>query len=90
MIGLELVTSLQNREIKPDREAAQVWGLDVARFGKDASALCIRQSPVIQDKIKNWRNLDIMQLTGQIKALWGETEPNARPSLVAITASELG
>ena len=33
VIGLELVTSAQNRDITHDREAAPVWGLDVARFG---------------------------------------------------------
>ena len=43
-----------------------VWGLDVARFGNDRTALCRRWSNVVTHKVLTWRNKDTMQVAGII------------------------
>ena len=45
-----------------------IIGVDVARFGSDASAICVRQgNKIIGDKIKTKRGLDTMQVVGWIR-----------------------
>lgn len=53
-------------------------GVDVARFGSDASALCKRKGNAVLDPIKLWRGLDTMQLTGAIKAEYESAGENHR------------
>ena len=67
VIPLSLVVDAQNRDIQLDKRANVIWGLDVARFGSNSSALAIRQGRVIKD-IKSWKGLDTMRLCGAIKA----------------------
>ena len=45
-----------------------IIGVDVARYGSDASAICVRQgNKIIGDKIKTKRGLDTMQVVGWIR-----------------------
>ena len=41
-----------------------VWGVDVARFGDDTSALAKRQANRLLEPVKEWKNKDLMQLVG--------------------------
>lgn len=51
--------------------AERVAGLDVARFGDDASALAIRQGHQLIH-LESWQGLDTMQTVGKVVALYRE------------------
>lgn len=50
-----------------------VWGLDVARFGDDRTALAKRQGNTLLEVIKSWRGKDTMQVTGLVVQEWRKT-----------------
>jgi hypothetical protein len=89
VIPVELVDSAQVRDTKPSPTAPVVWGLDVARFGSDKSALCKRQANVVHE-IRKWAGLDLMQLTGAIVAEYEATPSNARPVEILVDSIGLG
>ena len=88
VIPQELVAEAISRDIEPTQFGRMVWGLDVARFGADASALCKRKGNAITEPIRLWRNLDTMQLTGAIKAEYDST--TEKPSEIFVDAIGLG
>jgi hypothetical protein len=67
-----------------------VWGLDVARFGSDRSALCKRQGNAVLEPIKTWKNLDLMQLTGAVVAEYEILVPSQRPQEILVDSIGLG
>ena len=74
VIPQELVTEAVSRDVQPTQFGSVIWGVDVARFGSDCSALCKRKGNAITEPIRLWRNLDTMQLTGAIKAEYDSTD----------------
>ena len=86
-IPLELVESAQVRDIDADKDAPIIWGVDIARFGSDASALAKRQGRVLHG-VDIWRGLDLMQTAGRIKAEFDTAE--RRPVQILIDSIEVG
>ncbi len=86
LISLEKVEAAVIRDISEDPEAEEVWGLDVARFGRDKSALCKRKGKVVLEKVKSWAGLDTMQLVGRVKAEYDA----AKRKPVAINVDVIG
>ena len=74
--------------VLPTEFGPMVWGVDVARFGADASALCKRRGNAVTEPVRIWRNLDTMQLTGAIKAEYDSTED--KPLEIYVDAIGLG
>lgn len=70
IIPMYLAESAVTREVDPVGE--EIWGLDVARFGDDRTALAKRRGNVCTEPIKWWRNKDLMQITGLIKHEYDE------------------
>lgn len=70
VIPLELVTAAIDRDVQAGPNVPEVWGLDVARFGTDSSALCRRRGRVVPEPVQVWRNLDLMELCGRVAALY--------------------
>jgi hypothetical protein len=68
VIPQDLVADAISRDIEPTKFGPTIWGVDVARFGADSSALCKRKGNAVTESIRLWRSLDTMQLTGAIKA----------------------
>jgi hypothetical protein len=89
LIGVELVDSAFHRDVSPTSEAAIVWGLDVARFGTDATALCKRQGNTVSE-IRKWRNLDLMQTTGAVVAEYEAMRLEDRPIEILVDSIGLG
>jgi len=89
LIGVELVDSAFHRDVLPTSEAAIVWGLDVARFGTDATALCKRQGNTVSE-IRKWRNLDLMQTTGAVVAEYEAMRLEDRPIEILVDSIGLG
>lgn len=90
VIGMDLVESAIQRDVSVSPTAPVVWGVDVARFGTDASALCKRKGNTILEPVRKWRNLDLMQLTGAIKAEYDALEAKERPMEILVDSIGLG
>lgn len=90
VIPMELLDLAMQRDVAPTRFAPLVWGLDVARFGSDSSALCKRQGNTVTEPIRVWRNLDLMQLTGAVVAEWEALAPSERPVEILVDSIGLG
>jgi hypothetical protein len=65
VIPLNLIEGAIGRKIKPSGPV--IWGLDVARFGEDRSALCKRQGNALLEPIRAWSGKDTMQTAGILK-----------------------
>ena len=88
VISAELVDSAINRDVEPTKYGPTVWGVDVARFGSDSSALCKLKGNAITEVPRLWRNLDTMQLSGAILAEY-ESAPE-KPTEVYVDAIGIG
>ena len=88
VIPQELIVAAINRDVEPTSFGPTIWGVDVARFGADSSALCKRKGNAITEPIRLWRNLDTMQLTGAIKAEYDSCLE--KPSEIFVDAIGLG
>ena len=89
VIPLELATSAVNRDIS-SLGYYPVWGVDVARFGDDRTALAKRQASRLLEPVKHWSGIDLMTTAGKIKAEYEATHYDMRPSAILIDAIGLG
>jgi hypothetical protein len=89
VIPLELVQSAVERDIITQAIEKEVWGLDVARFGKNSSVLLKRTTRAVTF-IQKWRGLDTMQLVGAVHNEWLHTLPSMRPSEINVDVLGLG
>ena len=67
-----------------------VWGVDVARFGDDRTALAKRQANKLIEPVKHWSGTDLMVTAGKIKAEYDATHYDMRPREILIDAIGLG
>jgi hypothetical protein len=88
LIGAELVDSAMRRDIAIDMTQAEYWGVDVARFGSDASVLIKRRGNVVTEMPRRWRQFDTMQLSGAIKAEYDLQ--TIKPALIVIDVIGIG
>ena len=89
IIPYHLVEAAQHRDVEILDDTSVVWGLDVARFGSDATALCKRQGPVVTE-LRSWRGLDLMQTTGRVVAEYEALPPSRRPTEILVDSIGLG
>jgi len=89
IIPFHLVEAAQHRDIVVADETDVVWGLDVARFGSDATALCKRQGPVVTE-LRSWRGLDLMQTSGRVVAEYEALPPSKRPTEILVDSIGVG
>lgn len=89
VIPLELMTAARFRDIVTPN-VYPVWGLDVARYGDDSTALCKRKANRLLEPIKEWHQKDTMQVAGLIKAEYEKTHPDERPIEILIDVIGLG
>jgi hypothetical protein len=87
IIPRDIAESSQYRDVVLDNSADIIWGLDVARFGSDRTVLIKRQGNVVYD-ISFWRNLDLMQTCGAVKAQFEVSNP--KPTLICVDSIGLG
>ena len=67
-----------------------VWGVDIARFGDDRTALAKRQKNKLLEPVKSWNSTDLMATAGKIKAEYDATPYDARPSEILVDIIGLG
>jgi len=89
VISMGIAEAAVNREVAPTWSGV-VWGLDVARFGDDSSALCKRRGNVILEPIKEWRKKDLMQVCGLISQEYRLTPVEDAPQAINVDVIGLG
>ncbi|WP_155625832.1 DEAD/DEAH box helicase family protein [Burkholderia vietnamiensis] len=90
VIPMHLIESAIDRDVRETPDTRPVWGLDVARFGTDRTALCIRHGNVVRDNIEWWSGLDTMQTVGKIKHLYDNCTYQERPLEILVDVIGLG
>lgn len=89
VIPLAIVEAARKRKVET-LSVRPVWGVDVARFGDDTSALAKRQGNVLLEPVKEWQGKDTMQLVGLIVAEWHATDDDMRPSEIMVDVIGIG
>jgi phage terminase large subunit len=89
VISLGLVEAAIDRDVSPN-EMAVVWGLDVARFGDDTTALAKRRGNVLTEPVREWKKIDLMQTVGNIMEEYSLTPLEKRPSAINVDVIGLG
>lgn len=91
LIPLHLLEAAVVRDVAPVDTMMPVWGIDVARFGDDYSAMAIRVGNTMPVPTRKWHGLDTMALTGTIAALYRKTIKNEdRPSEILVDVIGIG
>lgn len=88
VIPLHLVESAIGRDVGLIPDSGEVWGLDVARFGDDRTALAKRSSNHLLEPIKWWRGKDTMQVCGAVIDEWNNTK--RKPDTIFIDTIGIG
>jgi hypothetical protein len=88
-ISAELVDQAMQRDVPLDMTKPEIWGLDVARFGDDASVLVKRRGYVVTEMPRVWQGLDTMQLAGAIKYEY-DLSVASKPMLICVDAIGIG
>jgi len=87
VMPIDLVTDAAARETSADDVAGQpvVLGVDVARFGDDRTAICVRQGLLLRE-MRTYTELSTMDAASAVMACWTEFSPDA----VFIDAGAMG
>ena len=83
-----LIEAAINRDVEPTGRI--IWGLDVARFGDDSSALCKRRGNSVMEKIQTWKGKNIVQTSGRVIAEYNETKKLLRPEIIMVDSIGIG
>jgi hypothetical protein len=90
VISLELCEAAVIRDVELNTRAPIVWGVDVARFGDDSSALAKRQGNHMLAPVVEWWGKDTMQTVGIVKAEWDKTPESSRPRCINVDVIGIG
>lgn len=89
VIPLDQVLAAKGRDVAV-RNVWPVWGLDVARFGDDTTALIKRQGNHLLGAPKEWRGLDGAQAAGRIIAEYQATPTHEKPREIVVDVIGVG
>jgi phage terminase large subunit len=88
VIPLSLCEAARVREVQPIASAPVIWGLDVARFGDDSTALAKRKGNVQLEPCREWYGKDTMQTAGLIKLEYDSAKE--KPSVINVDVIGIG
>ena len=89
VIPIDLVKAAIDRDVSLTTEQQIIWGLDVARFGGDNSALCKRQGNTVLE-IQTYKSMDLMQLCGAVKSEYDNATFENKPQEILVDVIGLG
>ena len=89
VIPMDLINSAIERDVNLTASEPILWGLDVARFGGDNSALCVRQGNTVLE-IQTFPSMDLMQLCGAVKNRYDDATAIERPQEILVDVIGLG
>ena len=90
VIPRALLHSAVDRNIIIHPSEPVIWGLDVALFGSDKTALCIRKGRSMPNPIETWQGKDTMQVAGIIKGKYDKVLRFDTERPVAIMVDSIG
>lgn len=90
VIPFELAQSALRRDVAETMTVKPIWGVDVARYGDDASALAKRRGNTLMTPVVEKRGWNTMQVAGWVKAEYDNTPPSERPSEILVDVIGLG
>jgi hypothetical protein len=83
--------AIENGEVDFDPKNSRiVWGLDVARFGDDETALVKRCGKKVYQDPMVWKGLDTMQTVGVVMSEWRDTPDSLRPDVIYVDVIGVG
>jgi phage terminase large subunit len=89
VIPFELVETARTRDVTGTR-SKEVWGLDVARFGSDRSALCRRRGNTQLARVESWQGLDTMEVAGRVVTRYEALAEQDRPEVICVDVIGIG
>lgn len=89
LIPRHIITAARDRPVAKSETAPVVWGLDVARFGDDSSALAKRRGNALMEPVRVWRGKDLMETCGLIKLEY-DAAGQHRPAEILVDVIGLG
>ena len=89
LIALSLIEDAIGREVSPWVRST-VWGVDVARFGDDRSALAKRKGNIVSEPVKWWHGNDIMETVGKVVVEYNQTPADLKPHSINVDVIGLG
>jgi hypothetical protein len=87
IISLAMCESARNRDVMQSGNKV-IWGLDVARFGDDSTALAKRKGNYQLEPVREWYGKDTMQTVGMLKVEYDDAIE--KPVLICIDVIGLG
>jgi len=89
VIPLDLCEAAVNRDVA-QAEGKMIWGVDVARFGADKTALAKRRKNHLVEPIRTWQGKDLMQTVGLLVSQYEAAKPGDRPDLIVVDSIGVG
>ena len=89
LIAADVVDQAMRRDVPLDPQAAELWGVDCARYGSDASVLIKRKGYVVTEMPRRWYNYNTMEVAGAVKAEYDLAGAN-KPQLIVIDVIGIG
>jgi hypothetical protein len=90
LLPLYLVEEAVKRDVEAAPTTPTVWGVDVARFGGDRSAIAKRQGQTLLEPIKTYQGRDLMEMAGIVLSEYESTPYMMRPVAIYIDAIGIG
>jgi len=90
VISFEAAKLASRRLLDGDQNYRCIWGVDVARFGADRSALCKRRFNTITEPVKTWKNKDGLQMGDILYREYQSSSKEDKPSEILIDEIGVG
>ncbi len=90
VIPVELCESAVLRDVEPLPDRRIIWGLDVARFGADRTALAKRRGNVLLEPVTYWRKKNLMASAEEVARLYEACEDIDRPFAIMVDSIGYG
>lgn len=68
----------------------RIWGVDVGRFGDDASALAKREKNYLLEPVRTWKGKDTMQTVGTVVQEFNSTPDRLKPDEILVDSIGIG
>lgn len=98
LVPLSLVEAAVGRDIEDTGYWRPVWGLDVARFGDDCTAVAKRAGNFVTEPVVWWRGADLMETVGRVARMYEQAKesdaeggaPLKEPKTIAVDSIGIG
>jgi hypothetical protein len=88
VIPLDLVEAAVSRQVQ-GVPFKPVWGVDVARFGDDRTAIAVRLGNTMPQVVEHWHGADLMQTVGRIHDRYRDAQARDRAGVEGVLPGEI-